>query len=158
MLYIVARSVDQGRLAGVVSTLRKGMMTRTTIHPSILVALLASVLVGTCACSTKIKPYECPALVSGTGVDAQQLWDCNREIIMRTVKGKRFTIREFEGAAEFFESVTGIPADVATTPSGAVPGKSIKQDLGKWDAWLDGHRIYWDPASNRIRAEQDGSA
>jgi hypothetical protein len=127
------------------------------IHSPVLAALLASALIGTAACSTKVKPYECPALADRTDVDAQQVWDCNRDIIVRAVKGKRFTIREFEGAAEFFEQVTGIPADVARTTSGAVPGTRVKQDLRKWDAWLDGHRIYWDPASSRIRAEQDGS-
>ena len=133
-------------------------MARTTIHSSALAVLLASALVGTAACSTKVKPYECPALIDGTDVDAQQVWDCNRDIIARAVKGKRFTIREFAGAAEFFETVTGIPADVMNTTSGAVPGKRIKQDLREWDAWLDEHRIYWDPASSRIRAEQDGAA
>jgi hypothetical protein len=133
-------------------------MSRTTIRSSIFAVLLASALVGATACSTKVKPYECPALAGGADVDAQQVWACNRDIIVRAVKGKRFTIREFEGAAEFFESVTGIPADTAETPSGAVPGKHIKQDLRKWDAWLDGNSIYWDPATSRIRAEQDGPA
>ena len=134
------------------------MMIRISNRSAILAALLASALAGTAACSTKVKPYECPELVGGTDVDAQQVWDCNREIIVRAVKGKRFTIREFEGAAEFFESVTGIPADAAKTAFGAVPGKKIKQDLRKWDAWLDEHRIYWDPASNGVRVDPDGSA
>ena len=126
-----------------------------SIRPTIAAALLAAALAGTTACSTKVKPYECPALLDGTEVDAQKVWDCNREIIVRAVKGKRFTIREFEGAAEFFESVTGIVADATKTTSGAVPGKNIKKDLRKWDAWLDEHRIYWDPASHGVRVDPE---
>ncbi len=134
------------------------MMFRIAARSALLAALLASALVCGAACSTRVKPYECPALVPGTDIDAQQLWDCNREIIVRIVKGKRFTIREFEGAAAFFESVTGIPAHAEETFVGSVPGKEIKHDLRKWDAWLEGHRIHWDPASGRVMADEGGPA
>ncbi len=134
------------------------MMFRISARSTMPAALLASALVCGAACSTRVKPYECPALVQGTDADAQQLWDCNREIIVRIVKGKRFTIREFEGAAAFFESVTGIPARAMNTGFGRLPGQEIKHDLRKWDAWLEGHRIHWDPAPGRVTADEDGSA
>jgi hypothetical protein len=38
---------------------------------------------------------------------------------------------------------------------GPVPGKGTKDDLRKWDAWLEGHRIYWDPSAGKVRAAED---
>jgi hypothetical protein len=127
------------------------MMTRPWATTTLLIALAAAALLTAAGCSTKVKPYECPALSGGPSVDAQQLWDCNREIMVRVAKGKRFTIREFAGAAEFFESVTGIPAATQATNVGPVPGKGIKQDLRRWDAWLETHRIHWDPDDRRVK-------
>lgn len=112
------------------------------------VVLVAIAAVG---CTTKVRPFECATLVE-SGADAEQLWQCHRDIMARAAKGKKFTIREFEAAAAFFETLTGIPADSRPSPVGPVPGKGIKKDLRKWDAWLEEHRIYRDPATGQVRA------
>jgi len=106
-------------------------------------------------CSTKVRPYECATLVEADAVDAAQLWECNREIMVRVAKRKKFTIQEFESASEFFENLTGIPADSRSTPVGPVPGKGVKQDLREWDAWLKGRRIYWDPTEGKVKVAED---
>jgi hypothetical protein len=104
-------------------------------------------------CTTKVRPYECPALVE-SGASAEQIWTCQRDIMVRAAKGKKFTIQEFEGAAVFFESLTGIPADSRATPVGEVPGKGVRKDLRRWDAWLEEHRIFRDPATGQVKAAE----
>ena len=104
-------------------------------------------------CTTKVRPYDCPALAASDAA-AEQLWECHRDIMFRAAKGKKFTIREFEGASAFFEGLTGIPAASLETPVGSVPGKKIKKDLREWDAWLEGHRIYRDPATGAVKATE----
>lgn len=128
------------------------MMSTPSIGALVVPWIVVTALLVAPACTTKVKPYECGALVADSSAAALQIWDCNREIMVRVVKGKGFTIREFEGAAEFFESVTGIPADVEATTAGAVPGKGIREDLRRWDAWLEEHRIHRDPVDGRVKA------
>jgi len=130
-------------------------MSTRAIGAAVAPWIVVAALLATPACSTKVKPYECGALIAEPSTAALRIWDCNREIMVRVVKGKRFTIREFEGAAEFFESVTGIPADVEATPTGAVPGTGIRENLRRWDAWLEEHRILRDPADGRVKAGED---
>jgi hypothetical protein len=116
--------------------------------------LLATVLAP--GCTTKVRPYECVAILKADAVDAEQLWECNREIMVRVAKRKKFTIQEFEAASKFFERLTGIPADSRPTPVGPVPGKGIKEDLRKWDAWREEHRIRWDPSAAEVKVAEDG--
>jgi len=130
-------------------------MSTPGMRAAVVPWVVVTALLATPACTTKVKPYECGALVADASTAALQIWDCNREIMARVVKGKGFTIREFEGAAEFFESVTGIPPDVEATPTGAVPGEGIREDLRRWDAWLEEHRIHRDPADGRVKAAKD---
>jgi hypothetical protein len=120
---------------------------RVAAPMAVAAAVLASI-----ACSTKVRPYECDALGAQTSAAAQQIWDCNREIMVRVVKGKGFTIQEFEGAAAFFERVTGIPADIEVTSVGTVPGKGIREDLRRWDAWVEEHAIQRDPIDGQVKA------
>jgi hypothetical protein len=136
--------------------MNEGHPERRRINVSLACAIVVATLAG--GCSTKVKPDECAALVAADAVDAAQLWECNREIMVRAAKGKKFTIQEFESASEFFGSLTGISADSKSTPVGPVPGKGIKEDLREWDAWLEEHRIYWDPSEGRVRvAEEEGA-
>jgi hypothetical protein len=116
--------------------------------------LLGAFLAG--GCTTKVKPYDCAALLEADAVDADQLWECNREIMARVAKRKKFTIQEFENASKFFESLTGIPADSRPTPVGPVPGKGTKEDLHKWDAWREEHSIRWDPSTGAVTVAEDG--
>ena len=116
--------------------------------------LLAAALAG--GCTTKVRPYECTDLLEVDPVDADRIWECNREIMVRVAKRKKFTIQEFENASSFFESLTGVPADSRLTPVGPVPGKGIKEDLRKWDAWREEHRIRWDPSAGKVTVAEDG--
>ena len=125
-------------------------------YVSLACAILLMTLAG--GCTTKVKPNECAALVAADAVDAVQLWECNREIMTRAAKRKKFTIQEFESASEFFGSLTGISADSKSTPVGPVPGKGTKEDLREWDAWLEEHRIYWDPSEGKVRVAEDEGA
>jgi len=134
----------------------QGHPKRRRFYVPLACAVVLAMLAG--GCSTKVKPNECAALVAADAVDAVELWECNREIMVRAAKRKKFTIQEFESASEFFESLTGIPADSKSTPVGPVPGKGVKEDLREWDAWLEGNRIYWDPSERRVRAAEDEGA
>ena len=118
--------------------------------------IVAAALLATPACTTKVRPYECGALGAEAMSAARLIWDCNREVMVRVVKGKRFTMEEFEGAAAFFENVTGIPADVEASPLGPVPGKGIREDLRRWDAWLEEHGIRRDPVDGQVKAGEAG--
>jgi hypothetical protein len=129
---------------------------RRLTYVSLACAMVLAALAG--GCSTKVKPNECAALVAADAVDAAQLWECNREIMTRAAKRKKFTIQEFESASEFFGSLTGISADSRSTPVGPVPGKGIKEDLREWDAWLEEHTIYWDPSEGKVRVAEDEGA
>jgi hypothetical protein len=129
---------------------------RRRIHVSLAVAILLAALPS--GCSTKVKPYECAALVASDAADAAQLWECNRDIMVRAAKRKKFTIQEFASASEFFGNLTGISADSKPTPVGPVPGKGIEEDLRQWDAWLEEHTIYWDPSEGKVRVAEDAGA
>ena len=104
--------------------------------------IVASLLTG---CSAPRKPYACDAIAADPSVEAGEIWDCNREIMVRIVKGKKFTLREFSRAATFFEGVTGIPADVGQESPGPLPGDGLKRNLAQWDAWYtdNGARLRW---------------
>ena len=104
-------------------------------------------------CSAPVKDYECVLLPVEPAPDPHALWDCHRDIVRRALRGKKFTLREFREAADFFESLTAIPAAATATPHGLVPTKDLKQSLTAWDEWYATHgsRLYWDPQNDRIR-------
>jgi hypothetical protein len=103
------------------------------------------------ACSAPRKPYACVIDAASTVV-AAEVWECNREIMVRVVKGRKFTLREFSRASEFFETVTGIPADARAGSDGKLPGPDLADDLHRWDAWYaeNGVGLVWDPDQGRI--------
>lgn len=136
--------------------MNEGHPERRRIYASLACVVLLATLAG--GCTTKVKPYECAALVQADAVDAAQLWECNRDIMVRVAKRKKFTIQEFESASQFFEGLTGIPAESNSTPVGPVPGKGAKEDLREWDAWLEGRRIYWDPTEGKVKVAEDEGA
>jgi hypothetical protein len=96
-------------------------------------ALLAAAMLLS-GCSTKVRTYDCEVRPDATAV-----WECNRQIIVRAVKGKKFTIRQLDRAAAFFENLTGIPADLKRTDCGPLPGDELRANLEAWDAWYREH-------------------
>jgi hypothetical protein len=103
------------------------------------------------ACSAPRTAYAC-VIDASSSVDVVEVWDCNREIMVRVVKGKKFTLREFSRASEFFEALTGVPADVRVGSDGKLPGPDLADDLAHWDAWYaeNGPYLVWDPDRRRI--------
>ena len=124
--------------------------------PSIAVAtlVLAVLLPVGCSRSAKyVKNYQCETLPAPQTVDARAVWDCNRDIMVRAAKKKKFSLREFWDAAEFFEKLTGIAADVSDSRQGPLPGEGLRENLDAWDQWYaeNGDRLVPDPATRSIR-------
>jgi hypothetical protein len=80
------------------------------------------------------------------------VWDCNRGIMVRATKKKKFSLREFWSAAEFFEELTGIAADMRDSRQGPLPGPDLRDNLDAWDRWYleNGDRLVWDPATSSV--------
>ena len=100
--------------------------------------LLLAALAGlaTAGCATKIRNYRCTPIAEATSAEYDSIWTCNRKIIVRAIKGKGFSLREFRYAVEFFETATGIPADVRQSEQGIVPGPRLDRSLEAWDDWM----------------------
>jgi hypothetical protein len=123
---------------------------------SIFVLLLVlSVPLGVgCGRSAKyVKPYRCGTLDEVRGDEAGAVWDCNRDVMVRAAKRKKFSLREFWGAAQFFEGLTGIAADTRDSRQGPLPGPGLRENLEAWDAWYreNGDRLVWDAATRSVR-------
>ena len=118
--------------------------------------LLAAVLFSW-ACSAPVAYYKCDALTGAPEIDAKTVWDCNRGIIARVARGKRFSLREYRSAADFFAGLTGIPADTRETRQGDQPGAGVRENLAQWDSWYRDHgdALVWDPASGSVRLSVD---
>jgi hypothetical protein len=114
--------------------------------------LLAALLLGL-GCSAPVAYYQCDDLVGRVELDARTVWDCNRDVMRRVARGKKFSLREFRSAAEFFEDLTGIPADTRDTRQGTQPGPGVRDDLKRWDAWYRDHRdsLVWDDKTGSVR-------
>lgn len=129
--------------------------------PSIVVIVLALAVLLPAGCSRSakyVKYYECETLPDPQTVDAKAVWDCNRNIMVRASKKKNFSLREFWSAAEFFEQLTGIAADVHDSRQGPLPGENLRENLDAWDRWYleNGNRLVWDPASSSVRVTPAG--
>jgi hypothetical protein len=119
----------------------------------LVLVVLAPLCVG-CGRSAKyVKPYSCDTPTGATSVDAGAVWDCNRDVMVRVTRKKKFSLREFRGAAEFFERLTGIEADTRDSRQGPLPGPGLRENLDAWDAWYrnNGQRLTWDPATSSVR-------
>jgi hypothetical protein len=120
---------------------------------SILV-ILAVMLWAGCSRSAKyVRPYECDTV---PGV--KSVWDCNRAIMVQATKRKKFSLRQFWGAAEFFEELTGIAADRRDSRQGPIPGPGLRENIDSWDAWFREHedRLVWDADTSSVRLAPSG--
>ncbi|MDX1389677.1 MAG: hypothetical protein R3344_10835, partial [Acidobacteriota bacterium] len=124
-------------------------------------SMMALIAVATtiAGCSAPRTPYACAIDLEQIEVDAQAQWECNREIIVNVVKGKKFTLRQFERASAFFESLTGVSADTVSGGEFQLPGAGLKNDLARWDAWYEenGTRLTWDPVERVVTVTPGGS-
>ena len=63
-------------------------------------------------------------------------WDAQREVLVRVLKDKKFTLREFAAALRFFEETTCLAARSTPSPYGPVPNDRLADDLTRWDEWF----------------------
>jgi hypothetical protein len=120
----------------------------------VLVLIVTAPLNVGCGRSAKyVKPYQCDTLSDVRGEDAGTVWECNRDVMVRAAKQKKFSLREFWGAAEFFERLTGIAADTRDSRQGPLPGTGLRENLEAWDGWYreNGDRLVWDPSTGSVR-------
>lgn len=96
-------------------------------------------------CSTKVRTYDC-----AVQPDTAAIWDCNRQVIVHAIRGKKFTLRQLDRASAFFEGLTGIPADLEHTTAGPLPGAGLPGNLADWDAWYGEH-------ATELRLAADGA-
>jgi hypothetical protein len=117
-------------------------------------AALAAAALAAAACSAPVRHYNCAAVTAAdVAVDPRTIWTCNVDVIQRIVKGRDFSLREFWGASEFLEKLTGIPADVVDTPHGRIPGPKIATNLRSWTDWYAAHasELTWDATTGTVR-------
>lgn len=119
----------------------------------LLLIVLAPLSVGCGRSGKYVKPYQCGTLTDARGEDAGAVWDCNRDVMVRATRSKKFSLREFWGAAEFFEELTGIAADTRDSRQGPLPGPGLSENLEAWDGWYreNGPRLVWDAATSSVR-------
>lgn len=127
---------------------------RSLMSILVLVLVVSAPLNMGCSRSAKyVKPYQCDTLSDARGEGADVVWECNRKIMVRATKKKKFSLREFWGAAEFFEELTGITADTRESRQGPLPGPDLRKSLEAWDGWYreNGDRLVWDAATSSVR-------
>lgn len=96
--------------------------------------LVATLLVVGCASRLPVLDYD--SLDGQPAPEVIEVWNSHREVLVRVIKEKKFTIREFEAALRFFETTTGLAANQESTRYGRLPGKQLTEDLQAWDDWF----------------------
>ena len=101
--------------------------------------------------------YSCDPPIEPT-VDPRDVFRCNLDVMQRIVKGSDFSLREFWGAADFLEDLTGIAADVRESRQGPLPGPKIEDSLRNWNDWYreHGEHLVWDSATGSVRLPAAG--
>ena len=100
---------------------------------AILLVLLVSML-GSCTPKRYLLDYS--ALDPPPPDQVIAAWEARREILVRVLRDKEFTLREFGDSVEFFAEVTGLAGDQDWTRYGWVPNDRLAGDLERWDVWF----------------------
>ena len=116
-------------------------------------------VLGVVGCSSPVRQYRCSPQEAARGPDPAELWKCNRNVIVRVLKDRSFSMGEYHEAARFFEELTGLPADSLETPLGEVPGSALDESLERWDHWCEANcdRLEWDPRIGRLHVSSGDS-
>jgi hypothetical protein len=121
-------------------------------HAILVAAWLATA--ATLACSAPVRPYACAVdpQISEVDVDVHTVWTCNRDVLRRASRNKKFSLREFRGAVAFFQELTGLRVDTRASHLGAIPGRDLSQDVRDLDAWyeLNKNKLNWDAGLSKI--------
>jgi hypothetical protein len=115
-----------------------------------ILAMSATLALGGCA--APVRPYRCSIDPAKAEVDVHAVWSCNRDVLGRAARGKRFSIRELVLAAEFFEQLTGLRVDTQPISIGVLPGGDLGRSLEDLDAWYKLHRsrLTWDAGTGTV--------
>ena len=117
-----------------------------------LILILGVLTMASTACSAPVRKYACRIEPEVATVDVHAVWNCNRDVLRRIVRGKQFSLREFRLASGFFEEVTGLQVDWMGAFAGQLPGPHVRRDLEDLDAWyeLNKDKLSWDAGLGRI--------
>ena len=74
------------------------------------------------------------------------VWNGHRDVLVRVLKEKKFTIREFTESVEFFEGLTCMRSRQTRAYMGLVPNGHLDKDLARWDRWLRSYAADLEPA------------
>jgi len=147
------------------------MVRRTKILSILLPPLVALALLTVAGCRAPRRPYLCdPSGLDGSKASSSRplrdderllaAWRCNLRVVEHAAAGKRFSIRELDGARDFFLGLTGL--ELSTMPShlGRLPARGIRADLKQLNSWFKRHRerLVWDDASGEIRLASPSEA
>jgi hypothetical protein len=99
-----------------------------------LALLILALVAGACASRVPVLDYD--ALEHPPSPEVIEIWESHREVLVRAIKDKKFTIQEFERALRFFEEQTGLPAHPSATRYGLLPNDRTRDDLRAWDDWF----------------------
>ena len=104
------------------------------------------------SCSAPVRQYACKIAPETEDVEVYAAWTCNRDVLRRVVRGKKFSLREFQLASEFFDDLTGLRVDWQGTFVGMLPGPDLRHDLDDLDAWYEFNKgkLRWDAGLGKI--------
>lgn len=101
-----------------------------------LAAALLGLLAAPACFRRPVRDYACPAPDATASSTSPAVWDCNRAIVRRILRGRSFSLREYQAAAAYFEGLTGVPAGSKHTRQGEVPDPdALREAAARWDAW-----------------------
>ncbi len=106
------------------------------LTPKIFPVLLATAALLCGGCASRLPRLDYDSLDRQPGPEVIEIWESHREVLVRVIKEKKFTIREFEAALRFFEKTTGLAANQESTRYGRMPGNQLTADLQSWDDWF----------------------
>lgn len=117
-----------------------------------LIVIVGLLSMAATACSAPVRKYACRIEPQLAAVDVHAVWDCNRDVLRRIVRGKEFSLREFRLASDFFEELTGRRVSWEGTFVGMLPGRGLRRDLEELDVWYERNKskLRWDAGLGRI--------
>jgi len=98
--------------------------------------LLLAALFLSAHCASRVPVLDHESLARRPAPEVIEAWEFHRQVLVRAIEGKKFTIRDFQAALRFFEAITGLPAHQESTRYGRLPGDRLTEDLESWDDWF----------------------
>ena len=103
---------------------------------SMLAGVLLVAVLSAAGCAGRLPVLDYDSLEPSPDPDVVDLWESHRAVIVRVLRDKDFTLREFAAALRFFERVTGLPGNQDESRYGPVPNEDLPRALESWDDWF----------------------